>query len=39
MSENVFDSISPVVTTPGILYGNPKVHKMVINNTQKFRPI
>ena len=39
MSEKVFDSISPVVTTPGILYDNSKVHKMVINNTQKFRPI
>ena len=24
---------------PGILYGNPKVHKTVVNNTPKFRPI
>ena len=29
----------PVGTMPGILYGNPKVHKMVVNNTPKFRPI
>ena len=24
---------------PGILYGNPKVYKTVVNNTPKFRPI
>ena len=24
---------------PGILYGNPKVHKTGVNNTPKFRPI
>ena len=24
---------------PGILYSNPKVHKTVVNNTSKFRPI
>ena len=38
-SEKEFDSICPVGTTPGILYGNPKVHKTVVNNTPKFRPI
>ena len=37
--EKESDSISPVETTPGILYGNPKVHKTVVNNTPKFRPI
>ena len=39
ISEKEFDSICPVGTTPGILYGNPKVHKTVVNNTPKFRPI
>ena len=38
-SEKESDSISPVGTTPDILYGNPKVHKTVANNTPKFRPI
>ena len=38
-SEKEFDSICPVGTTPGILYGNPKLHKTVVNNTPKFRPI
>ena len=38
-SEKEFDSICPLVTTPGILYGNPKVHKTIVNNTPKFRPI
>ena len=32
-------SICSVGTTPGIVYGNPKVHKTVVNNTPKFRPI
>ena len=35
ISEEEFDSISPVGTTSGILYGNPKVHKTVVNNTPK----
>ena len=39
ISEKEFDNICPVGTTPGILYGNPKVHKTVVNNTPKFRPI
>ena len=34
-SEKEFDSICPVGTTPGILYGNPKVHKTVDNNTHR----
>ena len=38
-SEKEFDSVGPVGTTPGILYGNPKVHKTVVNNAPKFRPI
>ena len=39
ISEKEFDNISPVGTTPCILYGNPKVHKTVINNIPKFLPI
>ena len=37
--EKESDSIWPVGTTSRILYGNPKVHKTVVNNTPKFRPI
>ena len=29
----------PIGTRPGILYGQPKVHKTVINNIPQFRPI
>ena len=36
ISEKEFDSICPLVTTPAILYGNPKVHKTIVNNTPKF---
>jgi len=32
-------NIWPIGTKPGILYGLPKVHKPVIDNTPKFRPI
>ena len=39
ISEKEFDNICPVGITPGILYVNPKVHKTVVNNTPKFRPI
>ena len=39
ISEKEFDSIYTVGTTPGILYGNLKIHKTVINNTPKFRRI
>ena len=35
ISEKEFDDICPVGTTPGILYGNPKVHKTVVNKTPK----
>ena len=38
-SEKEFDSICPVATTPGILHGNPKVRKTIVNNTPKFKPI
>ena len=39
ISEKEFGIICPVGTTHGILYGNSKVHKTVVNNTSKFRPI
>ena len=39
ISEKEFDSICPVGTTPGISYGNLKVHKTVVINTLKFRPM
>ena len=29
----------PVGSRPGILYGNPKVHKPVVDNMPKLRPI
>ena len=38
ISEDEFKSICPIGTRPGILYGLPKVHKTMINNTPKFRP-
>ena len=39
ISEDEFKSICPIGTRPGILYGQPKVHKTVINNIPQFRPI
>ena len=39
ISEDEFESICPIGTSPGILYGQPKVHKTVINNISQFRPI
>ena len=39
ISEDEFKSICPIGTRPGILYGQPKVHKTVINSIPQFRPI
>ena len=39
ISEKKLDSICSVGVMPRILYGNPKVHKTVVNNTAKMRPI
>ena len=39
ISEDEFQSIFPIGTRPGTLYGQPKVHKTVINNISQFRPI
>ena len=37
--EKEFDSVCPVQTAAGILYVDPKVHKTIVSNTAKFRPI
>ena len=37
--EKEFDSVCPVQTAAGILYGNPKVRKTIVSDTPKFRPI
>ena len=37
--EDKFKTSCPIGTSPGILYGLPKVHKIVIDNIPKFRPI
>ena len=39
ISGKEYELIYPRGSTPGILYGSPKVHKPVINNCPKFRPI
>ena len=37
--EKEFDSVCSVQTAAGILYVDPKVHKTIVSNTAKFRPI
>ena len=39
ISKDEYDKICPKGSTPGILHGNPKIHKPVANNLPKFRPI
>ena len=39
ISEKEYELIYPRGSRPGILHGSPKVHKPVINNCPKFRPI
>ena len=39
ISEKEYELIYPRGSRPGVLYGSPKVHKPVINNCPKFRPI
>ena len=39
ISKDELLKICPVGSRPGILYGNPKVHKPVVDNMPKFRPI
>ena len=39
ISEDAFKSFCPIGTHPSILYGLPKVHKIVSENNRKFWPI
>ena len=39
ISRDEYDKICPKGSRPGILYGIPKIHKPVVNNLLKFRPI
>ena len=39
ISKDKLLKIFPVGSRPGILYGNPNVHKLVVDNMPKFRPI
>ena len=39
MSEKEYELIYPRGSRPGILHESPKVHKAVINNCPKVRPI
>ena len=39
ISEKEYELIYPRGSRPGILHGSPKIHKPVINNCPKFRPI
>ena len=39
ISKDELLKISPVGSRPGILYDNPQVHKTVVDNMPKFRPI
>ena len=39
ISKNKLLKVCPVASRPGILYGNAKVHKLVVDNMPKFRPI
>ena len=39
ISEKEYELIYPRGSRPGILHRSPKVHKPVINNCPKFRPI
>ena len=39
ISKTDFYKLSPAGSQPGILYGSAKIHKALINNIPKFRPI
>ena len=39
ISKDEYDKICPKRSRPGILYGNPKTHKPVVDNPRKFRTI
>ena len=39
ISKDEYDKICPKSSRPGILYGNPKIHKPAVDNLLKFWPI
>ena len=39
ISKDEFDKVWPKGSRPGILYGNPKIHKPAVDNLLKFWPI
>ena len=39
ISKDEYDKICPKSSRPGILFGNPKIYKPVVDNLPKFRPI
>ena len=39
ISKDELLKICPVASIPGILYGNPKIHKPIVDNILKFKPI
>ena len=39
ISKDEYNKICPKGSRPGILYGSPKIHKPVVDNSPKFRPI
>ena len=39
ISKDEYDNICLKGSRPGMLYGNPKIYKPVVNNFPKFRPI
>ena len=39
ISKELYDKLVPKDSSPGIMYGLPKVHKPVIDNKPKYRPI
>ena len=38
ISKDDYDKICTKGSRPGVLYGNPEIHKLVIDNLLKFRP-
>ena len=39
ISKDELLKIRPVYSRPGILYGNPKLHKPFVDNMPKFNPV
>ena len=39
ITKETYEHLNPVGSSPGIMYGLPKVHKPLINGQPKYRPI